>query len=332
MRFTSLNFINQKFVENSGDSSPSYELVPQKRAKITPINTKLVHLTCYYIDDKGNTLRDPIGLSGEYNSPLAIPKLDFNNYTLIDIQNEQPTFIPNDEGIVLVYHQQLAAPVMVFHTDEHGKLLVQPQIIHGELDGTFKTHALDKWRQKLVKVTPEANGRFSKNVQIIRYFYQTHPDPYQPKDKHYVRLMRRTLVFRNPRAKHPMPFYLPKYSVWRVFEWLHDTDRKTWLNLGGVNWITSHGTRKVKMREQPKPRPTNLFDIDGLHQVNYRARINMDAPTIWSQPYGDVLDLKLPENTVVDVSEDVTLTNHTYWSKLAPGQWIESRYLTIVLF
>jgi hypothetical protein len=127
------------------------------------------------VDSLGKDIIEPTTIKGHYLDKLDIPWQEIPGYVLSSVTNFQQTFIPNSDGIYLVYASQMAAPVIVYHRNTEGSLISDPQYLDGDLNRQYSTQPLEEANHFLVHSPRHANGQFTNRVQEQEYIYNVLP-------------------------------------------------------------------------------------------------------------------------------------------------------------
>ncbi|MCD2255199.1 MucBP domain-containing protein [Agrilactobacillus fermenti] len=297
---------------------------------------KDIAVTIHYVDSLGKALLAPVTVYGQYKARLNIPWKTIPSYILASIHHFQKTFLPNPNGIYLIYAKQTAAPVVIYHRDTQGKLITPPEFLHGNLNSDYTIEPLWDMTQFVTDIQPTAQGTFTKNTEQVQVTYETmqlHPVKIAPDT--YIQTYQLTAVFSEPDLDHHLDKPLPRYSTWRVYKAVQEkTNRTIWLNLGGSIWTLA---KDVKIITQPK---TNELTTPALPALNYEiinevpVDQNLEISTspqrpvvTWAYPYGQRLSQTYPNGATVSVVRQIQLDNYSLWAQLADGTYIESKYL-----
>lgn len=320
----------------------SDEDVPPQNPAVTRKNGT-IHIKVAYHDENGNALAPTVTLSGEYQTPLNIPWRTFPGYVLAQTINYQQVFFPNNDGITLIYSRQQAAPVVVYHRDLNGNLLVPPEYIEGDLNSSYQVKPLDIYKDSLVKEPDDLSGEFTTDSKLLSFTYEPQRIEYNKLEKEmFVRIHKEIKPSLAPRSDQKLNIVLPIGSVWKVFQLAYDPQTDNiWLDLGGSEWVMNDNDAIESMNSNP-----NILPADvplGLPQIRYTiteetdidqpAIIDMnpkDRIVIWATPYGDIQPTGLPGGTQVTVVKNMTLENNSHWSQLADGFWVETSYLKFI--
>ncbi len=329
----------------NGDTNMNNNLVSSKIKKITRND---VEITINYIDSVGTPLAEPVTLQGHYNDNLDMPWKTIPGYVLSSVQNFQQTFIPNPDGIYLIYFKQMAAPVVVYHRNTNGELISDPQYIYGELNKDYQAKPLAEAERFLVDYPKKSKGQFSSQVQEYEFVYNTIPFvKYEIKKDLFVRTNENVDVFEEPGSKNPLQLPLPHDSTWRVYKALKETYSNTiWYNLGGSTWIpSSENISSVILKQYSEekkaidsPLSANANNISYIYQIIDSMPINRSAKilyysdqnvTAWETPYGTMDNHRYFGGQEVFVTRLIQLDNNSVWAELKDGYYIESKYLNL---
>lgn len=315
---------------------------------IKKLNRNDVSITIRYVDSVGKSIADPVTIKGHYLDKLDFPWKSIPGYVLSSIQNFQQTFIPNDDGISLIYSQQVAAPVVVYHRNTRGELISNPQYLTGDLNKTYNAQPLDDAAKYLVKNQKPASGTFSNEVKEYEFVYNTASlEKVDIPDNLFVQTLSNSNVYEQPNAPYPLEKQIPYNTSWHVYEALKETYRNTyWYNLGGSTWISSQENIKtlniknytMTQKMLNTPLSANVDNISFTYQVidsidiNRRVKVLYYADrsvTAWETPYGDMISNKYQGGQQVFVIRLIQLDNQSVWAQLEDGYYIESKYLDL---
>lgn len=318
------------------------ESVPPQNPAVTRKNGT-IHIKVAYHDENGNPLAPTITLSGEYQAPLNIPWRTFPGYVLAQTINYQQVFFPNSDGITLIYSRQQAAPVVVYHRDINGNLLVPPEYIEGDLNSRYQVEPLEIYKDTLVKEPDDLSGEFSTDSKLLSFTYEPQRIEYNKLEKEmFVRIHRAIRPSLAPRSDQKLNIVLPIGSVWKVFQLAYDPQTDNiWLDLGGSEWVMNDNDAIESMNNNPNILPADVplglpqirYTITEEADIDQEALIDMDPQNrivIWATPYGDIQPTGLPGQTKVTVVKNMTLENNSHWSQLADGFWVETSYLRFI--
>ncbi|MFD1673009.1 MucBP domain-containing protein [Agrilactobacillus yilanensis] len=304
----------------------------------TRIIPKTIDVTIHYVDSLGRPLLEPVTVTGPYQSKLTIPWQTIPSYILASIHHFQKSFLPNPHGIYLIYAKQTAAPVVVYHRDNNGNLLSPPEFLHGHLNSAYAVKPLSGMQQFMQSIEPQMNGTFTKKTTQIDITYETMQlSALEVAENTYVQLLAQTRVFSQPDTTTQLEKPLPKASIWRIYQAVKEkTNGRVWFNLGGFIWIIAQDFQLVN-DYRPKlltqtTQPLQLrYQIISEVPIQKQAVVNTghDTPvTMWSAPYGQTLNYKLYPGEVIFIQQQIQLDNHSLWSQLDNGAFIESKYIS----
>ncbi|OLF69469.1 hypothetical protein ACX53_07840 [Loigolactobacillus backii] len=318
-------------VEPRNKASLAY--LPQTRSLIPAVQSALV--VVFYLTETGKQLAKPLIFSGQLNQAFKVNFPEFNNYYLATITNYHSYFVYPRTSIQLIYAQQVAAPVIVFHFNQEHQLLRQPEYLVGTLGAPYQTHHLHLKQYRAVRATSNRQGQFSGKTQIVNYFYQTSAIIWSTRYlDSYISLRTQVQAFRFP-GQSPLRSSLPKQSIWRIFRKVKIFDGSLWYDLGG-QWISVVHASRLKqspfIRQQPKPLTPPLFRQTAIIPGSRRAAISFasdQAVTTWSKPYGDPLH-RLRHGQIVNIIKGTILNNNSVWYELEDASWLEEHYLHLL--
>lgn len=324
-------------------------LTPALTGAVTRQQHRDIPITIHYLDSVNQVLHPPVTVLGAFNEPLTIPWRTIPGYLLYDIRNFQRTFLLTQDGIDLIYTKQLAAPIMVFHEDETGTLLAEPQFIRGDLSRHYQLQPLTKYLNVFVGVSQAPQGTFSKNVQQIHFHYQVaqaHQQRFTIGADNAVKMRVAKAAYSRPASDARLDWHLPAGSTWQIFKTSKQTTTHAiWFNLGGDLWVNSLNTQLVTLTPHqlghtaaeppamPAQAPLQLssaFATVHREQLHRQAQINASPYfpiSQWTQPYGQIASQRLANGTLVLVQQLITLENGSEWALLDQGYYVEIKYL-----
>ncbi len=334
---------------NYGDTNMNNNLVSSKVKKITRND---VVVTINYVDSIGNPISEPVTLQGHYMDALDMPWKTIPGYVLSSVQNFQQSFIPNSDGIYLIYFKQIAAPVVVYHRNTNGELISDPQFLYGELNKDYQAKPLAEAERFLVNYPKKAKGQFSSQVQEYEFVYNTIPLVRYKIDKDlFIKTNNDVNVFEEPGSKVPLQLPIPHDSTWRVYKALKETySNIIWYNLGGSTWIPSseeitpvvlkeYTAKQIEQQRQlNNPLNATANNISYIYQIIDSRNINRPAKilyyedqniTAWETPYGVMDNKRYRGAQEVFVNRLIQLDNYSVWAELKDGYYIESKYLNL---
>lgn len=316
--------------------------------KVRKIARDDVEIKVHYVDSLGKDIVQPAVIKGHYLDKLDIPWQEIPGYVLSSVSNFQQTFIPNSDGIYLVYANQLSAPVIVYHRNTDGNLISDPQYLIGELNRKFDTKPLEEANHFLVHSPSKASGQFTQHVQEQEYTYNVLPiREYKVKKDLFVETASNVNVYSEPLSKTPLDKTLPYGTTWKIFRAMQETYNNTiWYNLGGNTWIPSTESITTEVIKQTSSRQEMLNSplAENVNNISYTYSIIDDMNinrsvrilyyddqyiTVWKTPYGDMDNQRYRGGQDVFVKRIVQLDNYSVWAELKDGYYIESKYLNL---
>lgn len=301
-----------------------------------PVDTR-VRLTVFFrVHHTQQQLRDPIVLRGAVGEPVTIPWITLPGYVLAEITGFTAFFPAVSGPIYCDYTPQVAGPVIIYHRDTHGQLLVPPEILTGEINAPFEAYALTASVDEVVG-EPVQQGHFKNTSQTLHFTYQLDLlEPGQAPTSTYVMLDAPKKAFASPTADQPLATVLPARTIWRVYSLMREQhNQQIWLALGGSQWITAtdtHALDNVPFLGAPVKAALAKPHLQALrHDLHTTAVVagGTTDVTVWSAPYGDMLPDRLASGTEVKVVAHLTLPDHTTWFELNGGAFVLGPYLTL---
>ncbi|WP_179395114.1 hypothetical protein [Lacticaseibacillus absianus] len=302
--------------------------VPLPPATGTPATN--VHVTVYfYVRDHTRDLRPPLQLSGHTGAPLPLVPPVIEGFALAEVVGFTTTFPVANQSIFCLYRPCVAAPVLVYHRDTHGRLLTPPVILAGALHAHFIPTPLAELADHLM--TPPLAGRFTTVTQTRTLRYDLDPlVPSQAPEAAYVELLAAKAAYAQPDLTAPLATPLPAGSYWRVFALARDQDGTVWLNIGGSQWLTAAQTRpQAHDPFRLPPAPLRLPDAAFAYTMTPTTRQATVTATVsqWTAPYGTVEPGPVSAGTLVQLTHTAIASNGSRWVRLASGLYIQAEYL-----
>ena len=336
---------NNPHFSHNGERTMENDVLSPKVKKIARDD---VEIKVHYVDSLGKDITQPTTIKGHYLDKLDIPWQEIPGYVLSSVTNFQQTFIPNSDGIYLVYANQLSAPVIVYHRNTDGNLISDPQYLDGELNRKFDTKPLEEANHFLIRSPRKASGQFTSRVQEQEYIYNVLPvKNYKTNKNLFIETTNNVDVFDQPLSKVPLEKTLPYGTTWKVYRAVQETYNNTiWYNLGGNTWIPSTESIKTRIIKQSSsrqemlnsPLAENANNIGYTYQVIDSMPINRSVKvlyyadqyiTAWKTPYGDMDNQRYRGGQSVMVKQIVQLDNYSVWAELKDGYYVESKYLNL---
>ncbi|AUI71643.1 MucBP domain-containing protein [Companilactobacillus alimentarius] len=337
--------IHQHFSHNGEKTTMENDVLSPKIKKIARDD---VEIKIHYVDSLGKDIIKPATIKGHYLDKLDIPWQEIPGYVLSSVTNFQQTFIPNDDGIYLVYASQLSAPVIVYHRNTNGNLIADPQYLEGELNQKFNSKPLEEANHFLVHAPKHAKGQFTDKVQEQEYIYNVLPiKDVKIKDNLYIEVRDNVDVFSKPTSKVPLDKELPYGTTWKVYRAVEETYNHTiWYNLGGNTWVPSGKKISTQLINRISPSQEVLnspldetaSNISYTYSVIDNMTVNRSVKilyysdqyiTAWKTPYGDMDNQRYRGDQTVLVKKLVQLDNYSVWAQLDDGYYVESKYLNL---
>ncbi|MFD0897807.1 MucBP domain-containing protein [Loigolactobacillus binensis] len=287
----------------------------------------------FYYTETGETLARPQIVSGVRGQAFNITEHQFADYYLSRIENYHGYFVYPQAIIQLIYAHQPAAPVIVFHFDENHHLLTSPEYLVGLLGQHYETHFLESRRYRVQHVTTNQVGRFGAHTKIVTYSYRLRHIRWANRYlTGFVRLTTDVVSYRTPNGE-PLADKLPVNTIWRVYQKVQTTDRKTWYDLGS-QWVPTANTERIDRYQQPQVRTIAAPTFQQAAVIPGSRRAVVDfiprrALRTWTQPYGDPANY-LQHGQIVNIIHGVILANNSVWYELEDHTWLEEHYLRLL--
>lgn len=335
----------QHHFSHNGEKTMENDVLSPKVKKIARDD---VEIKVHYVNSLGKDIAKPVTITGHYLAKLDIPWQEIPGYVLSSVTNFQQTFIPNSDGIYLVYASQLSAPVIVYHRNTDGNLIADPQYLSGDLNREFDTQPLEDANNFLVHSPKKASGQFTSKVQEQEYIYNVLPiKKYRTNKDLFIETSANVNVFDQPLSNVPLDKTLPYGTSWKVYRAVQETYNGTiWYNLGGNTWVPSTESIATKIIKQNSSRQEMLnsplsqtaANISYTYSIIDNMPINKSVKvmyyrdqyiTAWKTPYGDMDNQRYQGGQNVFVKQLVQLDNYSVWAELKDGYYVESKYLNI---
>jgi len=333
-------------VSHSGERTMENDVLTPKVKKLARDDVKI---KVHYVDSLGKDIIEPVVIKGHYLDKLDIPWQEVPGYVLSSVTNFQQTFIPNSDGIYLVYANQLSAPVIVYHRNTAGNLISDPQYLVGDLNREFDTQPLEEANHFLIHSPQKANGQFTQKVQEQEYVYNVLPiKKFKTNKDLYIKTSNNVNVYNEPLSKTPLDKTLPYGTTWKVYRAVQETYNSTiWYNLGGSTWVPSTeaiSSQIIKQQLSARQEMLNSPLAETANNISYTYSVidNMNVNrsvkvlyysdqfiTAWKTPYGDMDNQRYRGGQNVFVKKLVQLDNYSVWAELDDGYYIESKYLKL---
>ncbi|EUJ47817.1 MucBP domain-containing protein [Paenilisteria rocourtiae] len=151
------------------DQPQTVAFVYQKQAKESQ------PVTVTYEDVDGQTLEEPITLTGEMEQAYQAEAKDIAGYTLTETpDNATGTFTDQPQTVAFVYQKQAkeSQPVTVTYEDVDGQVLEEPILLTGDMDQAYQAEAKDIAGYTLTETPDNATGTFTDQPQTVAFVYQ----------------------------------------------------------------------------------------------------------------------------------------------------------------
>ncbi|WP_461226350.1 MucBP domain-containing protein [Lacticaseibacillus suihuaensis] len=307
--------------------------VPPRSAvpAVTGPTAARVRLTVRFEDREGRTLAPPQVLHGASGEPVAIDVPLIPGFVLTGIDGFITQFPAAPHVICYRYLPRVAAPVVVYHRDEGGRLLANPEILIGKLNAVFTTQALPELAAHADVQTQ--TGHFTETSQKVTFGYDlARLTPGTPPAAAFIELMSAKATFAQPDFNQPLATKLPAHTFWRVFAMARESSGQVWLNIGGAQWLTAADTRPqsanpYRLAQAPVPQPEAKFAYtETTARQGVTITCGPHGVTQWLAPYGDVAPLRLSDGDRVMAVASVTAANGSRWLRLQGDLFIQARY------
>lgn len=321
---------------------PSATNLPQViTGAVTRQQHKDIPVTIHYLDSLNHQLHPEVTIWGALGAPLSIPWRTLPGYLLYNIRNFQRTFLLNSTQIDLIYTKQLAAPIMVYHEDEMGQLLVPPVFIRGDLNRHYQIQPLEQYLTQFVGADQGTQGTFSQAVQQLHFHYRLNQEQtFAFGTDNALKMRVAKDAYQAPNSASKLDWQLPANSTWQIFKTIKQADNHAvWFNLGGNLWVDSLNTQLVQVASptaslpSAEQQPLTLaaaFKISRVDQQPRQAKIKASPYfpiSQWTQPYGQIVEQRLKNSTPVTCKQILTLENGSEWAQLDQGYYVEIKYL-----
>ncbi|WP_125702806.1 MucBP domain-containing protein [Lacticaseibacillus daqingensis] len=286
----------------------------------------------YYAQDQTRDLKPPLQLTGHPGAALTLVPPIIEGHELVAVVGYLSTFPATNQTVICRYQPRVAAPVLVYHRDTHGRLLAPPALLVGKLHAHFTPAPLPALIEQLT-ATP-ALGQFTELSQRITFTYTVDPLTHgKPPTAAYIELLTTKAAFAQPNLTTPLTTALPAHTIWRVFDLARTPDGTVWLNIGGSQWLTAQDTRPqahgpFQLPAAPLRLPAANIAYT-MQATRYSATVAGGAAgvTQWQAPYEAPLDERLETGTQVFVTHTATTRTGSTWARLANGHYVLVQYL-----
>lgn len=271
---------------------------------------------------------------GPTGAKLTFPWPVLPGYELVEITGYVDRFPQTNQVIYLLYEPHLAAPVTVYHRDEHGRLLTAPQLHIGPLNASFTAHALADYPLAAGEAVTQ-QGHFTKTAQTVRFRYQLRPElTREAAPATYVELLTAKPAYATPNAPSAYRRTLPLHSFWRVFSIAQSATGEIWLDLGGSLWITADLTMPQDTNPY-LPAPATLRLPDPARAVTFTPIQQVavvdtfSAVSLWTAPYETVKPDRLAAGSTVQLIRLAVVSDGSQWYQLSTGAYVQGMYLDL---
>ncbi|ERL66142.1 MucBP domain-containing protein [Schleiferilactobacillus shenzhenensis] len=225
--------------------------VPARRE--SPLSVAPVRIVVRYLSVLGERLLADTQVTGPAHSHIDLPWRVIRGYKLVRVENYAEVFQPVPGGIRMIYMAQKAAPVVVYHKNAEGNLIVPPQYVSGDLNATYHLHPLSGNPFPIIQAPPTDAGVFGTKSKSAQYVYDTLQLMRLPVDKQLLMRMNTAVrPFADPLAREALPTALPGGSTWPVYRAVVDRfSRAQWYDLGGGIWVKR--TSQMTLLGRPLP-------------------------------------------------------------------------------
>lgn len=130
-------------------------------------------ITVYYQSEDNENLTDPITLSGKIGDVYKAEEKLFEGYELLKVDGSATgTFSKTPQSVVYLYQKIQKSTITVYHKDESGTDLQNPEIIEGKVGENYQTSSLSLPNYDLVDIIGVPTGIFGPNNQEVTYRYE----------------------------------------------------------------------------------------------------------------------------------------------------------------
>lgn len=282
-----------------------------------------VRIRVRYLDVLGHALLADTQVSGILHRKIVLPWRVIRGYRLIRVENYTETFRPVPDGIQMIYSAQKAAPVVVYHRNAEGNLLVPPQYVSGELNDAYHLRPLPNNPFPILRAPTESAGVFTTKGKVAQYIYDTLQVLALPVNQElFCKVLTPVHPYRAPVANQPLAKALPAASTWPIYRAVMDRfNREQWFDIGGGVWLKR--TAQLQLLQRPRavagPRTTSF--VHRAEVVSHRS----SAVPLYRFPQFAQPVRTLTSGTVVQtrgvLADDkgyqwIELTDHLFISRL----------------
>lgn len=296
--------------------------------KIEPIPKIQSRVTFFYLDEDDNPIKKPDILIGNSGERFSIQLPSFDRYYLSAIDAFSTYFEDDDQEVTLRYALKDGLPVLVYFLDiDTGKVLRHVRIFSGKLGKPYNVHAEDIPDYRVINNTGQTYGYFDDRTHgIIFYYRRINWQTVQPVE-YYVRLKSDHDVFDEPNGE-VLKTGLPANVIAKVFARIDTTDNRSWLNIGGFEWIQNDHL-------EPSDPPTNHLippitktsrnPVMLFGTIDFVAGKPID---VFDEPYGNTVGV-LENGSRISIKARIVDDQGLIWYELADQSVIFSEYVRI---
>lgn len=317
-------------------ASPAPKKLDKAETEPVPVAPR-VHLTIHYrLAHSNKELQPATILRGAIGQPVHLNWQPLPGYVMTEISGFTDTFPAQNASIDCIYEARTAAPVIVYHRDAQGHLLVPPEILTGLINAPFEAHALADSSAAVIGSATQS-GQFMASSQTIHFSYELNQLQHaSAPESVFIELLATKDAYLDPTADQPLPQPLPIYSYWQVFALVREQPNGTvWLNLGGSQWITASQTRAQETNPfLPAPAPLALPHVQYTQTITPltaqgRSVAGQTGATLWDKPYGRTARRRLHPAETVSITHRIDLDDGTRWYELTSGLYVLATYVQL---
>ncbi|WP_223801690.1 MucBP domain-containing protein [Lentilactobacillus hilgardii] len=265
------------------------------------------------------------GIVGE-NIQFKLP--DFSDYYLTSIENFTHKFEKSDQEVTLRFALKNGLPIMIYCLDtDTGQILKSVQIISGKLGQSYTVNAPKINGFRVISSTGPTFGHFDHQTQGVIFAYRrTHWETVQPVE-YFVKLKDAHDVYDSPQGRS-LKTGLPARIIIKIFARIDLSDKSSWLNIGGFEWI------KNSNLEPSDPPIHNLIDtITKTSRNPARLAGTIDyvpnkAIAVFDKPYGNKINA-LIHGSRVSISATIVDDQNLIWYELNGNGVVPKMYVIV---
>ncbi|MEE8823110.1 internalin-J precursor [Lentilactobacillus sunkii] len=313
------------YTEPGDEPSNDQVIVPSEPKEVPKIESQV---TFFYVDEDNREIKEPDILMGNAGDRLSLQFPSFDKYYLVSIEDFSTYFEDEDQEVTLRYGLKDGLPVIVYFIDiDTGKILHHVQIHSGKLGEPYDVHAKSIEGYRVINNTGQTYGYFDNQTHGVIFYYRRNEWKTVQPVEYYIRLKANHNVFDEPNGQ-PLKTGLPANVITKVFARIDTTNKQSWLNIGGFEWIKNSNL-------EPSDPPTNHvippITKTSRNPVMLFGTIDFVAGQpidVFDEPYGTAVGA-LEDGSRVSIKARIVDDQGLIWYELADQSVIFSEYVRI---